>query len=257
MRLTFRMAFLFSLAVLQSGSLNAQVPSEIAHPATHFVVVVDRSTSVTAAELAGYAELLSQLAQNVSFGDRITMFVAFGQGRRQGTTEITREMPPARNAGNPSQTERTALEGARASLNSATKALFKVPALEWTDLLTSLRQASEQYDTQDSRRRILLMLSDMLHCVPGEFCLDRKDFNGVHADWLSRQQANGTLPALHNACVVIVGVEQATQRDGLVREFWRSYFTAAGADFSAGRYRYAVQGLPWRDCWQRGRVDTH
>jgi hypothetical protein len=120
--------------------------------------------------------------------------------------------------------------------------------LPWSDLITSLRQAGEQYDPHDSRRHALVLLSDMLHCVPGDLCLDRKDFKAAAPDWLSRQLANGTLPRLRSVCVTVVGAEQATERDANVREFWRRYFAAAGADFSVDRYRYAVQGMPWRDC---------
>jgi hypothetical protein len=236
-----RLAFIISALLFLAAPHSASA-------ATHFVVVVDRSTSVTHAELESYAQLLDQLVQHVSFGDRVTMFVAFAQGRRDGTKGITREMPPARNQANPSHTEQMALDAARASLGAAAKTLFRVPALPWSDLITSLRQAGEQYDPHDSRRHALVVLSDMLHCVPGDVCLDRKDFKAAAPDWLSRQLANGTLPSLRNVCVTIVGAEQATERDANVREFWRRYFTAAGADFSVDRYRYAVQGMPWRDC---------
>jgi hypothetical protein len=236
-----RLSFLISALVVL-------VAPQSTYHATHYVVVVDRSTSITKAELESYAQLLDQLVQNVSFGDRVTMFVAFAQGRRDGTKQLTREMPLVRNPANPSHTEQLALDSARLSLGTAARTLFRAPALPWSDLTTSLRQAGEQYDPHDKRRHALVLLSDMLHCVPGDLCLDRKDFKAAASDWLSREVANGTLPSLRNVCVMIVGAEQATARDANVREFWRRYFAATGADFSVDRYRYAVQGMQWREC---------
>ena len=114
--------------------------------------------------------------------------------------------------------------------------------------MTSLRQAGEQYDSTGARRRVLVVLSDMLHCVPHSLCLDRSDFKGVGARWFANERANGALASLHDVCVTVVGAEQANGRDANVREFWRTYFEAAGANLAPERYRYAPETVTSRDC---------
>src|SRR5438552_1182364 len=111
---------LAAISTACSGDIQATAATQAASatPKLHsfYVLVIDRSTSVTAAELDGYHHLADQVIDEMSFGDRLTMIVAYAAGRKDGTELVTREMPSARNPASPLPTEQNALVAARKSL---------------------------------------------------------------------------------------------------------------------------------------------
>jgi hypothetical protein len=219
------------------------------HRITHYAVVVDRSTSVTTSQNEQYRQLTRNLIDEISFGDRLTIFVAYVNGRRDATKLVTRQMPTAMNRVRPLPAEQSALAAARASLSQAALPLFASPAAKGTDLFATLRTAGEHLaGSHEDGNRVLLMLSDMLHCVPGAICMERNTPDAVLRDWVSRSVEDGTLPVLKGVCVGVVGAEQATPHDARVREFWFDYFVKTGARIQPERYSYSAAGNPWRYC---------
>ena len=184
------------------------------------------------------------------FGDRFTILVGNAAGRREGTMLVTREMPSALNLERPLPTERNALTAARKSLVSAANALFDTSSTGSTDLLTSLRTAADYFSAAQDDHDVLVLLSDMLHCVPNELCMDRSQFVEVPAAWFDQARQNGVLPRLSAVCVSVIGAEQATARDRHVREFWTRYFEMAGARLS--RYTYSPVWMSSDHCEERG-----
>jgi len=55
--------------------------------------------------------------------------------------------------------------------------------------------------------------------------------------WVDQQASGGMLPSLEGTCVVVIGADPTNANGQRVRQFWSSYFDAAGAELDAGNYR--------------------
>jgi hypothetical protein len=243
-----------SCAVLVAATLSAACEASSAREVdavapgrtTHYVVILDRSTSVSEAQVQNYRSLVSTLIERLTFGDRYTMFVAYGNdadGRRNGTSKMAREMPPAINPQYPSATERDALMSARSSLAKAAYPLFDVKTTPWTDLMSSFRTASDNFALTANHKPVLIVLSDMLHCVPSATCLESGSVGSRKAP-----EPDAVTADLQDVCVAIVGADLATQRDVRIRDYWKRYFEIARAAFADERYRYSTMAIPPPGC---------
>lgn len=107
-----------------------------------------------------------------------------------------------------------------------------------TDLLAMLQRAADYAHGAGGRRTTLLLVSDMLNAT-AELNMERA--GGVpDPAWIAQRQADGRVPDLRGVCVVVAGADVSSARGVAVRDFWRAYFEAAGADFDADRYRTLI-----------------
>jgi hypothetical protein len=233
------------VSLLFAGCSEAGETQPVPPSRTHYVAIVDRSTSISQAESESFRALTSKLIDQLSYGDRLDIFVAYAEGRGQGTVETSREMPMARNQANPLPRERGALESAKESLQRGSATVFEVYPRDWTDLVSSLRDAEEQFRGTEYDRKVLVLMSDMLHCVPGDrpTCMDDQAWIGPSsADEIGAAAISGAT-GLSGACVWVFGAEVDTERDLAVRDFWLEFFRVAGANFSAARYYHGTGSI--------------
>lgn len=249
-----RIILRFAIVIAAGGAATCNVsgspsspPSPPLPPPNHYVIVVDRSSSITATEQDAQWRVASQIIDELSHGDHLGLVVAHEAGPR-GADKVVRQMPDARNRANPLAEEKTALAAAKESLRNAARSALSGDPRTRTDLLSSIRSAGEHYSDRAPHRRVLVILSDMLHCVRDGLCFETQSFEGVPDEWFDEQKANGNLPRLAEACVAVMGVQQETGRDSKVREFWMRFFREVGADLTRERYRYESVGAPWREC---------
>jgi hypothetical protein len=107
-----------------------------------------------------------------------------------------------------------------------------------TDLLAMLQRTADYAHGARGRRTTLLLVSDMLNATP-ELNMERA--GGIpDARWVAQRKSEGRLPDLSGVCVVVAGADVASKRGAAARDFWRAYFTAAGARFQTQRYRTMI-----------------
>ncbi len=202
----------------------------------HYVAILDRSTSITPSEEEAFRRSVAEIVDGLGFGDRFTFFVAYSEGRRDGTGSINREMPRALNPVYPAPAEIRALESARESLRRATAPLLTSPPTDYTDLLSSLRTAEEYFRASQADDRVLVLFSDMLHCTRRSPALCMES-----SGWRAAPEAPEG--ALDGVCVWVLGADASTAMGEKVRDYWLGYFQAAGAEASVDRYYYVPQAV--------------
>jgi hypothetical protein len=202
---------------------------------TQYVVAVDLSTSLTDTERGTHRALLDALVAGLDFGDRLVLIKAHQAGVKNATSTPQTVSMPAPVEGEPLQSDLDELELQRETAAVAVTSLFKNAALNGTDLLATMHTASEQARQGGGARTVLVVLSDMLQCTPGSFCMENE--GGVpDSSWIDGQKAQSLIPPLDSVCVSVVGADASTARGVKVREFWSRYFQTAGASFSPSRY---------------------
>ena len=208
---------------------DASTPPPAPPRTAHYVAILDRSTSITPSEEQAFRRSVAEIVEGLEFGDRFTFFVAYSEGRRDGTGSINRDMPGALNPAFPAPAETRALESARESLRRATTPLLDAPPTDYTDLLSSLRTAEEYFRASPSDDRVLVLFSDMLHCTrqSPSLCMESSGWRATPEDLAG---------ALDGVCVWVLGADASTAMGTKAREYWLGYFQAAGAEASADRY---------------------
>jgi hypothetical protein len=220
------------------GTGTTPPPDPPAVAPTQFVVAVDLSTSLTAAERASHEALLHALANSLDFGDRLVLLQANASGVRNSAPPRVVSVPMPRGR-KPLQRDESARDLARQTADRYVTTLFRSPPSTGTDLFATLYTAGEQVrEGGGGAPTMLVILSDMLQCAGG-VCMERQD--GVpDSAWVAARMARGVVPSLDGVCVTVVGADATTPHGVRVREFWRHYFRAAGAAFSPARYMHGA-----------------
>ncbi len=203
-----------------------------------YVVAVDLSTSLTPAERGSQERLLEELAASLEFGDRLVLLKAHAAGVRSDTSTVQVVTMPPLAGGEPLQSDVDDREMGRGRAERSVKRLFQAEPTRGTDLLATVHTAGERARGFAAGRTVLVLLSDMLHCAD-RVCIEPPR-PVPDSTWIAARTQAGRMPRLAGMCVVAVGADAATDHGVRVREFWRRYFHAAGADFSEDRYVYGV-----------------
>jgi hypothetical protein len=228
------------IALAGCSDVKASDPGLAAKPARQVMIVIDVSGSRDARELAEGKELLDRVLGTLSFRDRVVlieMHEANGGGRERWADT----MPAARRPTKPTAADREALENAVRAARAVAPVFFdstRVGHVRTTDVFGTLRTVAEYQRDAGDRQPVLVMLSDMLHSMPG---MEMSHAGSVPAlSWIERKQQEGTLPRLDDACVIVVGADYSTQHLARVRQFWMDYFAAAGAHLPERNYRRTI-----------------
>jgi hypothetical protein len=232
---TLRLA-LAALAV--AGGCRPPEEPPPARTATQYVVAVDLSTSLTPTERASHTSLLHALVATLDFGDQLVLVKAHAAGVKNDTATPTIVTMPTPRGRNPLQRDKHALSLQRQTADLAVTSLFNQPTTNGSDLLATMHTASERARQNEGKRPVLLVLSDMLQCAGG-VCMEQP--GGMpESGWTVAQKQQGLVPSLDSVCVAVVGADASTAHGVKVREFWQSYFQAAGARFAPERYVHSA-----------------
>lgn len=228
----------------QPGRAETAVP---ARTPTQYVVAVDLSTSLTPAERANHETLLHALVAGLEYGDQLVLLKAHAAGVKNDTSTVRMMTMPVPRGSKPLQRDKDALALQRQTADLAVTRLFQNAATHGSDLLATMHSAGERTREGGGRRKVLLVLSDMLQCTPGSLCMERVD--GIpDSSWIAAQKTASLIPALDSVCVSVVGAVASTTEGVKVREFWEDYFESAGADFSPARYVHSASSPSVLSC---------
>ncbi len=207
---------------------------------TQYIVGIDISGSRTPTQLREAQELLVGVVGRLENGDRLVLVETYQTG-----TDAARQwdgaIAPPRRAGRLTAGERKKAERFRSSAAMVARTFFDTTRsrqIRSTDLLATLRRASDYAKAGTGRPTTVLLLSDMLNATP-ELNMERA--GGIpDSGWIARRRAEGRLPDLRDVCVFAVGGDVGSARGVEARAFWRAYFAAAGARYADDHYRNMV-----------------
>lgn len=214
-------------------------------PANQYIVAVDLSGSITAQERSANEELLAAFTRSLSFGDQLMVLGAHAEGRRDGRAPVVVNIPSTTHGGIATLDDSTnRAEAIRIGLPKVRQVLTG-SVTTGTDLFATIHSVAELARQDTARKTTLVLMSDMLQCAGG-VCMEG---GGVpDSAWIHSRKAENTLPDLRGACVVVVGADASTETGQRVRDFWISYFRAAGADLRPEKYSYQVTRPEYLGC---------
>lgn len=205
-------------------------------PAEQYIFAVDLSGSITTQERSTNEHLLGSFTRTLGFGDRLVVMEAHAEGRRNSPPPLVLDLPTPE-FGQPTADDSTNLSETASFAQPKIKQVLAAPVANGTDLFATLHSVAERVREDPDRKTTLVLMSDMLQCA-GSVCME----NGAVPDtaWIGSRKAEKALPNLTGTCVVVVGADAATPAGRRVRDFWISYFQAAGAQLRPEKYSYQV-----------------
>jgi hypothetical protein len=110
-----------------------------------------------------------------------------------------------------------------------------------TEILDSLNIADTLFHDEKERKKILVILSDMIEDSK-EYNFDKDKITDEYINNVIRdRQKNNLLPNLTGVKVYAAGASAAdSNKFRAVQTFWARYLTKTGADFSPHRYGHSL-----------------
>lgn len=226
------------------------------HPPTSIVVFIDFSASIHGPDRAAYRrDLETGILPFLGPGDRI-MIAAINDKTLTGFRPLAEaSLPPLpqfngfvdntiKHAQQVKETERR-IAAARQQLKADVIETFRQPrASRYTDIFSSLGVAQKYFDG-DPRRKVLVLMSDMIEDNP-PYKFDAMRWRpGDGETLLTELAAKRLIPDLSGVCVYVSGASAASPTlAGHIGRFWEGYFARANADFSPSRYAHVLLHWP-------------
>jgi hypothetical protein len=149
-----------------------------------------------------------------------------------------------KHAQNVKETERI-ISTTRQQIKADVAQTFAKPlASRYTDIFSSLAMAEKYFDG-DSRRKVVVLMSDMIEDNP-PYKFDAMRWRpGDTGKLVNELAAKRLIPDLTGVCVYVSGASAADAAlAGHISGFWQAYFTRAGADFDPARYAHVLLHWP-------------
>jgi len=247
-RSSYLLALVGSLAIGACSTSRADTthpdadPGSVATASPHapmlYVIGVDVSDSFQTSERVEQARsLIEGVIQRMSYGDAIAVVETFRSGS-DSVGSWTDSIPREHRPGAPTRNEQHRLAQFKQRAVTLAGGFVHPPkAASSTDILALVQRASDYAKAAQlhGRSTTLLVVSDMMNYTND---LRMTGAASIPAEsWVSKQKAQGLVPELPGVCVAVSGADVSTPRGIAVRNFWQSYFKAAGANFSPERYR--------------------
>lgn len=235
---------LSATALSGCGTTSGQSPAPMAR---HWIVAADLSASRNSSQLRESEAFVDSLPKVAANGDRITLLRVRERGLADSSFQWSHDIPASAHGGAPTASDSTYLDDAKRELVAETSVLFD-PEVEGrllgTDLFATLFRVADLVRSDRTRKSTLVMLSDMLQSTH-DLNMER-----VVPDttWVTDRAAKHLLPDLTGVCVVALGVDVSTARGERLRQFWRAYFRAAGADYRDANLRNWAPDLTGLGC---------
>jgi hypothetical protein len=227
-----------------------------AHPPTSVIVFIDFSGSIQGPARAGYRrELETAILPFLAAGDRIMVAPIHDKTLTGFRPLVEAALPPMpvfngfvdntlKHSQNVKETERV-IATTRQQIKADVAQTFAKPfSSRYTDIFSSLAMA-EKYFTGDPRRKVLILMSDMIEDNP-PYKFDAMRWRpGDTGKLVNELAAKKMIPDLTNVCVYVSGASASNAAlAGHIGGFWQAYFTRAGADFDPARYAHVLLHWP-------------
>jgi hypothetical protein len=231
------------------GGGEAQTAEAPARQPRQVIFVYDRSTSITAPELATYQALTEETLDYLDHGDRVAALEMLQLSIEETPDRWSEQVPAREHEGKELQQDSVSrvrfLRDARDYLTKYTDAEGRGEHLG-TDILSTLFDVAEHLRGFPEYATTVVLFSDMRQAT------DEINMEGgarmPAADWVKRRKADGRLPDLSGACILVAGARTDTTEGQRVKAFWMEYFRAAGAMLLDRNYSFRPVRLPKDAC---------
>src|SRR2546423_1689327 len=165
-----------------------------------YIVGIDISGSRTKTDLDESRNLLDDLIDRLQSGDRLTLIEVY-QGGREPARQWSDSIRSARNAGEPTGSDRRRVDDFKAVARIQTSILFdsvRAKEIQSTDIFGTLARAADYARASRNRPTTLLLLSDMINETPAVNMMNRD----IPADsWIRHLAGAKRIPQLSGVCV--------------------------------------------------------
>jgi hypothetical protein len=219
-------------------------------PGRVIVVFIDRSASARDDQDI-YARAIGKILNSLDLGDRIVISPITDKSERDFKADIDKETPTAVPEQswfeNDLQYKRKVrdsqenLKQSKESLGSKIQQMLGSDNFAGQSAILQSMQIAQQIFAAERRRRILILLSDMLE-DSGPINFEKDHITDAFIKTVIEQQKKSDLlPDLTDVSVYVAGARaESPERAAAVQRFWETYFKAAGATVAPGHYSRAL-----------------
>ena len=255
MRRLLGLLLLTTLGLVTTGC-TTRSSQPAAQRGTSIVVFVDFSDSVDGgARLALKREIEQQILPSLEPGDSILIAPIHDKTLTDFRPLVEADLP-ARPQFNgwmnnvmkfnrqSKETEARIVRVKEALRTQTDAALMRKSSARYTDIFSSLLLAEKLFSAE-SRRKILVLMSDMIEDYP-PYAFDRMAWTPDTSDKLMAElQSKRLLANLAHVCVYVSGASApSAELAENIGRFWETYFRKAGADMDSSRYAHVLLHWP-------------
>jgi hypothetical protein len=186
-------------------------------------------------------EAFEKIYQNLRQGDRVVVGTITSRSYIEFKPTVDEEIPKKTIWDNRLQFERNLTNTKEKIRGETNKLLSRERGTALTEILDSLNIADTIFHEEKERKKILVILSDMIEDSKG-YNFDKDKITDEYIDNVIRdRQKNDLLPKLTGVKVYVAGASAAdSNKFRAVQTFWARYLTKSGADFSPHRYGHSL-----------------
>jgi hypothetical protein len=227
-----------------------------ARPGTAVVIFVDFSDSIGGTDRSGFQrELDKQVLPWLQPGDSLMMAPITDKTLTEFRPLVEADLPARpqfngwvnnvmKHNKEKKETEARIIQVKESLRTQTTEALSRKYQARYTDIFSSLLLA-EKIFSAESRRKVLIMMSDMIEDYP-PYAFDRMTWTpNTTQKLLADLEGRKMIPDLSGVCVYVSGVSAPSAE--LARHiggFWYAYFKKAKADLNPSRYAHVLLHWP-------------
>jgi hypothetical protein len=218
-------------------------------PAHQLIFAYDRSTSITAEELSVYQTLTGQSVDYLDHRDRLVAIGILQLSLTETPDRWQVQVPDREFADRELQSDSTSLVRFRRDARDYLRRFTKTEDREGylgTDILSTLFDVAAEVQAYPDHKATVILFSDMLQAT--EDINMEGMTNAPPESWVATRKAEGRLPDLSGACIVVAGARTDTAEGQRVKKFWQDYFQAAGATLLDRNYSYRPVRIPQDPC---------
>ena len=248
------MLFALPALVLTAGCTKASQAD--AQRGTAVVIFVDFSESIGGTDRAGFKrEIEKQVLPWLQPGDSIMIAPITDKTLTEFRPLVEAELP-ARPVFNgwvnnvmkhnkeSKATEARIVQVKETLQTQAAEALTRKYQARYTDIFSSVLLAEKLFSAE-SRRKVLVLMSDMIEDYP-PYAFDRMKWTPETTEkLLAELETRKMIPDLSGVCVYVSGVSApSAEMARHIGSFWEAYFRKAKADLSPSRYAHVLLHWP-------------
>jgi hypothetical protein len=233
-------AFLLYTPLIWSAEVFGKSENSPQNPRA-IIIFVDMSDSANEARRTVCKEAFEKIYQNLRQGDRVVVGTITSRSYIEFKPTVDEEIPKKTIWDNRLQFERNLTNTKEKIRGETNKLLSRERGTALTEILDSLNIADTIFHEEKERKKILVILSDMIEDSKG-YNFDKDKITDEYIDNVIRdRQKNNLLPKLTGVKVYVAGASAAdSNKFRAVQTFWARYLTKSGADFSPHRYGHSL-----------------
>jgi hypothetical protein len=210
-------------------------------PPRAIIILVDMSGSADQTRHTVCKEAFEKIYQNLQYGDRVVVGTIGSRSYIDFKPTVDEEIPKKTVWDNRLQFERNLTKTKEKIRKEVNKLLSFNGGSLLTEILDSLNIADSIFHSEKERRKILVILSDMIQDSK-EYNFDKDEITDEYINKVIRyRQENNLMPNLMGVKVYVAGASAAdSNKFRAVQAFWTHYFAQSGADFSPHRYGHSL-----------------